>query len=325
VVGDGLLLRNGEQVERGIFGTTLRPEVEAHVRAYVPLSSPWRELWPVIQAFVVRIALAVRPPSVNSARSTTVAVTRLAGWAVGEGVALEEEVLFRPLRIEQFTAWPGAGSEGLRANMRSRLRAIGREVTRDAPWPPEPTRLRRRELAVPYMPFEIDLLREDIERQFKVTRRAAEVVHNLCLGAGLRPKAVRQVTAAHVVQIHGTWCVATQHGEVVHHIPIRLPYVPVILDLADRYPAGPLAHRNAHRMDVSVMLERFRPGPCTPVPNTWRYRSTWLLSHLALGTRIDLIIEAAGVRDQRGIMDLLQYLPPVEAPVAMRMLVGPAS
>jgi hypothetical protein len=322
-VGDGLLLRNGDQIERSIFGTTLLPEVEAHIRAFYPRTSPWSELWPAIQAFVIRIVLAIRPPTVQSSRNSMVAVSRFAGWATQEGIDLVEEELFHPLRIEAFTACTWVGTEYFRATVRSRLRAIGREVTRDAPWAPEPTRLRRRELAVPYSALEVDLLRQDIARQFKVTRRAAEVVHYLGLGAGLKSTVLARTTADHIVVVDGTWCVAVEHDGTVRYVPILRPYVAPIRELAKRYSDGPMAHRNGHRMQVGEMLERFVPGPRTPRPSTWRYRSTWLVSHLAIGTRIDLIIEAAGVREQRGIMDLLPYLPPVDSATTLRILAGP--
>ncbi len=184
------------------------------------------------------------------------------------------------------------------------------------------TRLRRRELAVPYSALEVDLLRQDIARQFKVTRRAAEVVHYLGLGVGLKSTVLARTTAEHIVDIGGTWYVAVERDGTVRYVPILHPYVAPIRELAKRYSDGPIAHRNGHRMHVGEMLERFVPGPHTPRPSTWRYRSTWLVSHLAIGTRLDLIIEAAGVREQRGIMDLLPYLPPVDPGATLRILAG---
>lgn len=123
VVGDGLLLRDGEQIEQGVFDSALHPDVEAQINGYVPMKSPWRELWPLIRAFVVRIVLAVRPPTVQSSRHSMIAVTRLAGWAVQEGLELDEEVLFHPLRIEEFTAWATDFDTPFRSNLRARLRA----------------------------------------------------------------------------------------------------------------------------------------------------------------------------------------------------------
>jgi len=132
------------------------------------------------------------------------------------------------------------------------------------------------------------------------------------------------VTADHVLEVHGVWCVAVERPGAVHHVPILLAQVPAVLELVERYPVGPLIHEDAHRKEVGEMLQKFRRGPCTPQPNTWRYRSTWLLSHLALGTRIDLIVEAAGVRDQRGITELMRHLPQLDPAVAMQMLAGGA-
>ena len=321
VVGDGLLLRDGEQIDRPLFSNQLLPEVESRIRNYRPRKSPWFELWPLIQEFVVRIVLSICPPTSESARYSMIAVTRFSGWATQQGLELDEEVLFQPIRVEQFIAVaPFCDAE--RRNVRSRLRAIGRKVTRKAPWPPEPTRLSRVALQPPYSTTDIELLWHDIGRQYKTIKRAAEVVHHLGLGAGLRPMTIRATTADQIVQVCGYWCVAAQRKDVVHHIPILAPHVPAVLDLADRYPVGPLVHEWAHRKTISAMLQDFKKGYSTPRPVVWRYRSTWLLSHLAMGTRLDLLRDAAGVREQRGLMELLKYLPPVGQADSIRLLGG---
>jgi len=70
------------------------------------------------------------------------------------------------------------------------------------------------------------------------------------------------------------------------------------------------------------MLQDFRTGNSTPRPVVWRYRSTWLLTHLAMGTRLDVLSDAAGVREQRGLVGLLKYLPPLDPAEATRLLSG---
>jgi len=322
IVPAGLLKRDGGHLDRPLFAATLSPEVETVIYNYRPRQWPWCELWPIIQAFVLGIVLSFRPPTVASARHSMVAVTRFAGWAVQRGLELDVEVLFQPVRVEEFAATAEIG-ENDRKNMRSRLRAIGREVTRDAPWPTEPTRISRLDMRPPYSKVEVDLLERDIEHQYKTIKRAAKVVHHLGLGAGLRARVLRVVSADDLGQRHGRWCVRVHGANADHFIPILLPHVPAVLKLAEEHPDGPLIHDWAHRKTVGAMLQDFRQGNSTPKPNSWRYRSTWLLSHLALGTRLDVLKDAAGVREQRGLIDLLQYLPLLDDAEITHMLAGP--
>ncbi len=50
-------------------------------------------------------------------------------------------------------------------------------------------------------------------------------------------------------------------------------------------------------MDLDEVIGRFKQRTLTPQPSIWCYRSTWLLGHLARGTRLDLLRYAAGVRE----------------------------
>ncbi len=322
VVEEGILKRDGGQLDKPLFGDELSPEVETRIRNYRPQKAPCSVLWPLMAAFVVRIVLLVCPPTVESARNSMIAVTRFAGWALQEDLELKEEVIFQPLRVEEFTAAIAFLGPGVQGNMRSRLRAIGRRVTRKAPWPAQPTRVSRIDLQPPYSRIETDLLLHDIDRQYKTIKRAAEVTHHLGLGAGLRARVLRVVTADDLVEMHGVLCVRVVSGLVVYYVPILRAHVPALLDLRERYTEGPLIHEWAHRKSVSDMLADFKYGRSTPRLNTWRYRSSWLLSHLALGTRLDVLTATAGVRELRGLNELLRYLPALEDADKFRMLTG---
>jgi len=322
VAAEGFLKRDGELLlPRSIFGDELRPEVEAHIHSYRPRTSPWIELWPLIRIFVLRILLFIKPPTLDSAKDSTWAVTRFAGWSVQQGLKLTEEVVFQPLRVEEFVA--GVAMSAIsRRNLRSRLRAIGRQVTQKAPWPPEPVRLPRSERQRPYTATDLDLLERDIARQSPAVRRAAESVHHLVLGAGLRPTALRTVGAVHLVEVHGFWCLAIRRGDTVSYIPILAAHVSAVLDLASRYPDGPFVHPRAEELGIYKVLAGFKCGNSTPHPNAQRYRSNWFLEHLLWGTRLDLLVAAAGVRELYGLHELLRYLPPVSEAETIRRLAG---
>ncbi|MGI9080173.1 MAG: hypothetical protein ACR2GF_05045 [Acidimicrobiales bacterium] len=177
-------------------------------------------------------------------------------------------------------------------------------------------------IAAPYSALEEELLERDIQHQSPTVWRSAQAIHHLGLGVGLRPNGVRAVTAEHVVKVRGTWCVAVQLNGTVQFVPIRLGHVEAILDLTERFQEGPLVHERAAIKELGSMLAYFKAGNSTPWPLAYRYRSTWMLAHLAAGVRIDVIGRAAGVRTPRHILDLLQYLPAAEPDEEMRLLSG---
>ena len=58
---------------------------------------------------------------------------------VGEGIALDRELVFDPDTVERFVA-VSPGSDASRATYRAVLRRIGPLLTRKAPWEPRPGR-----------------------------------------------------------------------------------------------------------------------------------------------------------------------------------------
>ena len=322
VVANGWLMKTGATLEALVSGGELDPEVGERIRRYRPRESTYRQSWPFVAAFVLRVVLAVRPPSEYSAMKSLQAVTRFSHWARQEELPLEEEVLFVPERVDQFVACLQDASGNLRNDHRTRLRAIGRKVTRKAAWPPNPERFCYRSLAVPYSAEEKELLAADIEVQRPSVKRAAEVTHYLGLGVGPRPGELIAVTADDLVQIDDVWCVKLGAGSATRPIPILPQYVAPILGLAERYPAGPLADSRTTEVHLCDFLWRFEPGNRTPMPVTWRYRSTWLLAHLAQGTRLDVLTRAAGVRELSGLHSLLPHLPKLDDAHERQWLIG---
>lgn len=323
VVADGWLMKNGATLEALVSSGDLDQGTADRIRRYRPMQSPYRQGWPLVAAFVIRVVLAIRPPSQLSALKSLQAVTRFAHWARTQDLPLEEEAIFVPDRVEQFIACFEGASANLRNDHRARLRAIGRKVTRKAPWPSNPERFFHRSLVAPYTAADVSLLAADIEVQSPSVKRAALAAHHLGLGVGPRPGELLAVTADDIVQVEGIWCVRLG-GAAAREVPILPACVPGVLGLAEAYPTGRLLHSRDTEVHVCDYLNRFRAGNATPTPSTWRYRSTWLLAHLALGTRLDVLTAAAGVRELAGLHSLLPHLPALDAAEARRWLAGEA-
>jgi hypothetical protein len=51
-----------------------------------------------------------------------------------------------------------------------------------------------------------------------------------------------------------------------------------------------------------------------------RLRSTWLVTHLAMGTRLPELARAAGLQGVTVLSDLLAFVPPLHDDAALEML-----
>ena len=88
-----------------------------------------------IRPFVLSCASVLPLAGWASATRTLRVLVQIALWAVGEGIALDRELVFDPDTVERFVA-ASPGSDASRATYRAVLRRIGPLLTRKAPWEP---------------------------------------------------------------------------------------------------------------------------------------------------------------------------------------------
>ena len=74
--------------------------------------------------------------------------------------------------------------------------------------------------------------------------------------------------------------------------------------------------------DTSPRTSLCRPGHPRPAPA--RLRSTWLLTHLVMGTRLPELCRAAGLLGVTVLSDLLEHVEPLNNERAAAMLRGSA-
>ena len=92
-----------------------------------------RTVWQAVRPFLLvcldSLALGRGPGAQRVVR----VLTKLAGWAVGEGLPLDVEVVLDPDTVERFVA-VGLADDRSRATYRAVLRRIGPKLTKTAPW-----------------------------------------------------------------------------------------------------------------------------------------------------------------------------------------------
>jgi len=278
--------------------------------------------WAAAQPFVIDAADRLGLGDSAGDRRVVRVLTRLAAWAVGEGLPPDAEVVLDPDTVERFIA-VGLADDRSRATYRATLRRVGPRLTTRAPWEAKPATVARRQVAVPYSSGELEALRSDAWTQPTPARvRAARALLALGSGAGLDGRWVARVTAADVNTVGGTVLV-TVGDPGARIVPVLAAFECDVFELAstarDELLVGgwSTARNRAGALGASLVVANGHPRFSAS-----RLRSTWLVTHLAMGTRLPELARAAGLQGVTVLSDLLPFVPALEEDAAIEMLRG---
>ena len=282
-------------------------------------SAAWSQVQPFVSACATRLSLGHTASGLRTAR----VLARLAAWCVAEGIALDPELVLDPETVERFVC-QGVADTPSRATYRSVLRRIGPALTATAPWEARPTVLARRHVALPYSEAELSGLRAAATRQATPGRiRAARALLALGAGAGLDGRWVARVSAVDVVVRSGS--VQIWVGEPSPRlVPVLVEWEREVLDLATS--AGGcflVGGRSTAKNRAGSLAASLEVGHGSPKFSASRLRSTWLVQHLRLGTRLPELTRAAGLAGITVVSDLLEHVIPVGEAEAAEMMRGP--
>jgi hypothetical protein len=295
-------------------------EIALRVSSYRPRAID-EPLWEAVRPFVVSCASELPLAGWASATRTLRVLVQITLWAVGEGIALDRELVFDPDTVERFVG-ASEGSDASRATYRAVLRRIGPLLTHKAPWEPRRPPVSRRQLAEPYTAAELALLSTHASHQTtQGQRRAARALIALGAGAGLDGRWCTRVRADDVL-VDGA--VLIRVGDpVARVVPVLARWEADVSDLAatadDEFLVG---GSSTSRNRASALTACFEVPPGHPKLSCARLRSTWLLWHLMAGTRLSELAAAAGLRGVTVLSDLLAAVPPLDERDAIQMLRG---
>lgn len=247
---------------------------------------------------------------------------RLCVWATAEGLALDRELILDPDTVERFVDI-GLKGDRSRATYRSELRRVGPLLTRRAPWEPRAPAVARRQVARPYTPEEVALLRADVQRQpTAARRRTARAFLALGLGAGLDGRWATRVGACDLTATKTALTVRV--GEPApRSVVVLREWEDELIDLAaqaeDKFLVGgsSTSNKRAGHLTARLVVPTGHPR-LAPA----RLRSTWLLTHLVAGTRLPELCRAAGLQGVTVVSDLLEHVDLLDDDSAHRMLRG---
>jgi hypothetical protein len=278
--------------------------------------------WAAVKPFVVSCADELCLDGGAAAQTVVRVLARLAAWALDDGLPLDVEVVLDPSTVERFTA-SSIGDDRSRATYRSVLRRVGPLLTRRAPWEPRPKTVARRQVALPYSQQELQRLRADAAAQPTSGRqRAARAMLALGAGAGLDGRWLPWVSAQDVFACDGG--VLVRVGEPsTRAVPVLATWEDEVLELAET--AGEeflIGGRSVSRNRAGSLAASLVVANGHPTFSASRLRSTWLVTHLSVGTRLPELARAAGLQGVTVLSDLLPFVPALEGKASMAMLWG---
>ena len=343
------LARSGEPADRlGLGSTAVRAEpdgpcdVAAYMGSYVPRGESWRSTpsaprdfsdWERIAEFVrtavVRYADAKGPMSRFTTQALARTTAELALLASEQGTALSASAVLTHWTIEQFDR---ALTEALReqlkahaatdrklaeaagtstnANRVAYARRVARALNPRGGWPATVTR-RHRCISLPYSTAELRSLEDQISRNTGLARRNGEGFLVLGLGAGLDGRWAARVRSQHVEDLGADGLVTHVPGRAV---PVLRDYEERLRALLELTPEGGFVYGGVgtHKNAASAAVSRIRLDPAGPQLELGRLRSTWLLTHLTLGTRVPELMAAAGLVSMTPLSDMAEFVPPLD-------------
>ena len=267
--------------------------------------------WRTIRPFVLGCVSQLPVAGWSSTTRTLRVLSRLAAWALREGMALDVEWLLDPDMVERFVT-RGLTGDPSRATYRAVLRRIGPLLTKRAPWEPRPVPMARRQVAWPYTAAEIETLIADAGRQStKARTRAARALLALGAGAGLDGRWVTRVKARDVA-VDDAGVLVQVGPPAPRAVPVLAHWEDEIIELAstagDQFLVG---GRSTSRNRASDLTSGLEVPPGHPRLSAARLRSTWLLWHLTAGTRLPELAKAAGLHGITVLSDLVPAIPPM--------------
>lgn len=306
-----------------------RDAARTWLATYVPKDVDART-WSAIRDFVVEcVERLVEEHEVTheAVRRTYIrSLVMLACYCRSTHQALQVATALDPYTVNQFATAAKKSAPESAATYQSRLRYLG-ELLNPSPLWERPAPVARRSVAVPYSLSELAVLRSRIAHNSPARRRGGEGLMTLGLGAGLDGRWAAEVTKEDVLQDIDGFSIVVDDRIV----PVLHAYENALGRLLEQTPdegllvGGQASGKNA----ANAIAGRVQLGQACPALNAGRVRSTWLVTHLALGTRLPELAAAAGMVGVTTLSDLLEFVPPLACPIetsyadAVAMLRGP--
>lgn len=290
---------------------TTAAEAHAWLDTYAPRFVD-AKAWSAVKGFVIDCARELvddHGVTREALPRYTLALVKLAQYCRRTHQPLNRATILDPYTVNQFAAAIATLDTGSAGTYQANLRFIGQRLSPGPMWE-RPTPVNRRAVPVPYSPAELAELRAQVAKNTPDRRRGGEALMTLGLGAGLDGRWAAKVAREDIVDAGDGPAVAVD-GRLVPVLRTHEDDLEQLL--ADTPPGDLLVGGSAkHKNAANEIAARVRLDPSCPRLSSGRLRSTWIVTHLTLGTRLPELAELAEAAGTVGITtfsDLLEFVP----------------
>lgn len=314
---DNLIHKTPKKYRRPVGRGNTKTEVfdlDSFCEEYRPVDEPrWNEVAEFVRAGVK----AGDPASYPHAHRMTRALMRHGLYCIDQGVPLDPEEAMHPDRVEAFVAGQLKGRTGCAQDYLGDLRRAGRRMTTKAPYRSS-LKVSRRSSRHPYSNVELQQLRRVIETQStEMKKQSGMAMFLLGVGCGLDGRWVTHVGAGDLGCMASGELVVTVRREPGRLVPVDPTYAGALKQFAEEVTTEKLVGKHSTSANrVTALVKGILIPPGAPTLNLGRLRSTWLANHLAQGTPLPHLLEAAGLETLNSLSPLLPVVaervgPPV--------------
>jgi hypothetical protein len=285
-----------------------------------PLAYDWSRLRPVVGEVM---ALS----TIRGAESVRKHLTHLGYffvWADQQSIPVAVTSLVRAHVDEYTRVGMPQSTEKSRADRRARLRSVADQVN-PGQAPDRGVPIPRPVIRPPYTGVELEQIMRVVGTQptRERTRKAALCV-GLGAGAGLDSRDFRGLRRGHVAD-HGPGGITVQvPADIPRTVHVRSELEDLVrLGIAGVDSGQLLLGRVQDRRNLAAqaVADVIVLGTCPRIEQA-RLRATWLAALLRQPVPLDVILQAAGLRSARTVVDLIPHLEPVDPDRVARFLRG---
>jgi len=316
--------RAAQEKARRLQVPDLAAEVAAVLDGYRPEgigADTWAAVQPLHREVIARA-------QITSAAAATKARAVLAGylaWRHDQGLAVTLQAVCSIRAIDDYFM-RGMADFTLKSrnDYRARLNKLARAANPSVEAPPR-VAVGYQKLRPGYTPDEEDQLLRVVLAQGRPTlRRQACAIVGLCGGAGLEPSALRHVRACHIRDRGPDGIAVEVLGSQPRRVMVRRSYEEVVRAAVEGLePDDLVIGKDPNRRNVTTnVVDKGDFFDDTPRIDASRLRTTWLTWLLHQPVSLRTVLDAAGLRTARSLVEIIEMLPADPAADTARVLRG---
>lgn len=285
--------------------------LEAHLAEYEPNIDP--SIWLDVKKAHAEIMRRSTVRGVESFRHRCRDVAGYLTWRHSEGmsVGITEAMTFKAID-DFYVRGMGGLKPASRNDRRSRLRKLAVDANPSLDAPPRAATIGKVVVKAPYtIREEADIKRVALRQRNQRSRRNLCAIVGLCAGAGLSSTDLRLLRCRDITDLGDDGIRVDVPGKNPRTVWVRHTYeahIRVALDA--RRPGELVIGTKADRSNITGnIIDKAKILGDVPHIEAGRLRSTWLAWLMTRPVPIHVILNAAGLKSARTLIDLLQYMP----------------